>query len=179
MSQSSTDTVTVQYSTSDDTATSSDYTPAAAQTLTFAAGETEKTVSIATTDDSADEENESFQLVLSNPSQNAELACITTATGTIIDNDEQVLSDDATLSALDLEDAQQRASGPDPTVHIRNDGLHRVRGQQRQTPSQITPTKNHTGASRSRLPGRTAPAHSGHGQPSDLDGGSQPDHSRR
>ena len=102
MSQTATDTVTVQYSTSDGTATSSDYTPASAQTITFAAGETEKTVSIATTNDSDEEEDESFQLVLSSPSTNAELASISTATGTIRDNDEQILSDDATLSALSL-----------------------------------------------------------------------------
>ena len=105
MSQSATESVTVQYTTSDGTATSSDYTPVSGQTLTFAAGETEKTVSIATTDDSVIEQDESFHLALSNPSQNAELASFSTASGTIIDNDQPALSDDATLSALALADA--------------------------------------------------------------------------
>ena len=105
MNKVTTDSVTVQYGTSDGTATGADYTPATGQTLTFALGETEKTITIVTTDDSDEEGDENFQLVLSNPSVNAELSYSSTATGTIIDNDQPALSDDATLSALDLEDA--------------------------------------------------------------------------
>ncbi len=78
--------VTVEYGTSDGTAESgTDYT-AASGTLAFAAGETSKTVSVATADDSADEEDETFTLTLSNPAD-ATLGNAT-ATGTIVDDDE-------------------------------------------------------------------------------------------
>ncbi len=77
--------VTVEYATSDGTATAgSDYT-AESGTLTFAANETSKTVSVATTDDSVDEDDETFTLTLSSPA-NATLGDAT-ATGTINDDD--------------------------------------------------------------------------------------------
>ena len=61
-------TVTVGYATSDGTATAgSDYT-AASGTLTFAAGETEKTVSVPVLDDAHDEGSETLTLTLSNAS---------------------------------------------------------------------------------------------------------------
>ena len=78
--------VTVEYATADGTAESGTDYAGASGTLTFAAGETEKTVSVATTDDSADEEDETFALTLSNPA-GATLADAT-ATGTIVDNDD-------------------------------------------------------------------------------------------
>ena len=76
-----TEEVTVDYATSDGTATAgTDYTPTSG-TLTFAAGETEKTVRVATTTDEADEDSETLTLTLSNPD------CATladaTATGTV------------------------------------------------------------------------------------------------
>ena len=59
--------VSVDYATADGTATAGvDYT-AASGTLTFAAGETEKTVSVALLDDAIDEGKETFTLELSNP----------------------------------------------------------------------------------------------------------------
>ena len=77
--------VTVEYATSDGTAAAgSDFT-AESGTLTFAANETSKTVSVATTDDSVEEEDETFTLTLSSPA-NATLGDAT-ATGTINDND--------------------------------------------------------------------------------------------
>ena len=80
--------VTVEYATSDGTAAAgSDYT-AESGTLTFAANETSKTVSVATTDDSVDEDDETFTLTLSSPA-NATLGDAT-ATGTINDNDESL-----------------------------------------------------------------------------------------
>ena len=86
LSEASSQQVTVEYATSDGTAAAgSDYT-AATGTLTFAANETSKTVSVATTDDSADEEDETFTLTLSGPA-NATLGDAT-ATGTIVDDDE-------------------------------------------------------------------------------------------
>ena len=78
--------VTVEYATSGGTATSGTDFTAQSGTLTFAANETSKTVSVATTDDSADEENETFTLTLSSPA-NATLGDAT-ATGTINDNDD-------------------------------------------------------------------------------------------
>ena len=54
--------------------------------LTFAANETSKTVSVPTTDDSADEEDETFTLTLSSPA-NATLGGAA-ATGTIEDDDD-------------------------------------------------------------------------------------------
>ena len=78
-------TVTVDYATWDGTAVAgSDYT-ATSGTLTFAAGETDKTVSVPVLDDAHDEGSETLTLVLSNPS-GAYLAD-GTATGTIINTD--------------------------------------------------------------------------------------------
>ena len=78
--------VTVQYATSGGTATSGTDFTAESGTLTFGANETSKTVSVATTDDSVDEEDETFTLTLSSPA-NATLGDAT-ATGTINDNDD-------------------------------------------------------------------------------------------
>ena len=80
--------VTVQYATSGGTATSGTDFTAESGTLTFAANETSKTVSVATTDDSVDEDDETFTLTLSSPA-NATLGDAT-ATGTINDNDESL-----------------------------------------------------------------------------------------
>ena len=95
--------VTVEYSTADDSATTadSDYTAVSAATLTFAANETEKTVTIATTTDSTDEDDESFNVVLSSPSENAQLGYVTSASGLIINND-QTTQTDGTLSSITL-----------------------------------------------------------------------------
>ena len=78
-------TVTVDYQTADGTATAgSDYT-AASGTLTFAAGERTKTISVTLLDDTHDEGEETFTLTLSNASG----AVITDgeATGTIENHD--------------------------------------------------------------------------------------------
>ena len=95
--------VTVEYSTADDTATTadSDYTAVSAATLTFAANETEKTVTITTGDDSTDEDDESLNVVLSSPSDNAQLGYVTSASGLIINND-QTTQTDGTLSSITL-----------------------------------------------------------------------------
>ncbi len=85
LSPASTDQVTVAYATSGGSATSGTDFTAASGTLTFAANETFKTVSVATTDDTTDEENETFTLTLSSPT-NATLGTAT-ATGTINDDD--------------------------------------------------------------------------------------------
>ena len=77
--------VTVDYASADGTATAgADYT-ASAGTLTFAVGETQKTVSVSVLDDAHDEGEETLRLVLSNPSgawfEDKE------ATGTIVNTD--------------------------------------------------------------------------------------------
>ena len=77
--------ITVDYATSDGTATAgSDYT-ATSGTLTFAAGETAKTVSVPVLDDDLDEGSETLTLTLSNAS-GATIADAT-ATGTITNSD--------------------------------------------------------------------------------------------
>ena len=77
--------VTVNYATSSGTATSGTDFTATNGTLTFAPNETSKTVSVSTADDASDEENETFTLTLSSPT-NAALGD-DTATGRIRDND--------------------------------------------------------------------------------------------
>nr|WP_290668597.1 Calx-beta domain-containing protein [Ardenticatena sp.] len=80
-------TVSVQYSTSDGTATAgSDYT-AASGTLTFADGETSKTFTLATTQDTVDEPDETLVLRLQNPGGGATLGSPNQAVVTIVDDD--------------------------------------------------------------------------------------------
>jgi hypothetical protein len=80
--------VSVDYSTSDGTATAgSDYT-ATSGTLTFAPGELTKFISIPITDDNLFENgNETFNLTLSNPTNSAVLLTPSTATVSIFDNE--------------------------------------------------------------------------------------------
>ncbi|WP_294771918.1 retention module-containing protein, partial [uncultured Rhodoferax sp.] len=76
--------VTVDFATANGTATAgSDYT-ATSGTLSFAAGETTKTITVSITNDTAYEISENFTVSISNPS-NATLGT-TTATGTIVDD---------------------------------------------------------------------------------------------
>ncbi len=77
--QSSNSSITVDYSTANGTATAgSDYTTTSGQ-LTFAPGETAKTIAIPITDDGSTEQVESFTLGLSNPT----LATIADGSGTV------------------------------------------------------------------------------------------------
>ena len=82
--------VTVAYATSGGSATSGTDFSETSGTLTFAANETSKSVSVATTEDSDDEADETFTLTLSSPT-NATLGDAT-ATGTINDDDEAALT---------------------------------------------------------------------------------------
>ena len=120
LSGESADVVTVQYSTSDGTATGDisaadgqDYTPASGRTLTFDTGETTKTVRIPTGDDTVEEDHETFTLTLSSPSGNAELGTDSSATGTILNDDRAELSD-ATIRELTLTDVRGGAIVPTP-----------------------------------------------------------------
>ncbi len=90
--------VSVHFATANGTATEgSDYTDAS-QTVSFANGETSKTVSIPITDDSLIEGNETVQLSLSGPSTGTTLGSPSTATLTIVDNDRAFAFSSATYS---------------------------------------------------------------------------------
>ena len=85
MSVSSTLPVTVDYATTDGTATAGEDYTAADGSLTFMPGDTERTISVLLQEDTIYEGDETFVLTLSNP-ENAGLADAA-ATGTIADND--------------------------------------------------------------------------------------------
>ena len=78
-------TVTVDYATADGSATAGEDYTAASGTLSFAAGETEKTVAVALLDDAKDEGEETFALNLSNAS--GAYIADGSATGTIVNSD--------------------------------------------------------------------------------------------
>ncbi|MEP1079566.1 Ig-like domain-containing protein [Leptolyngbya sp. PL-A3] len=84
LSRASTETVTVNYADTPGTATSDDYVSNFGQ-VTFAPGETTKTIGFYTYDDTEDESAETFTVTLTSPT-NAVIGTAT-ATGTIIDND--------------------------------------------------------------------------------------------
>ena len=87
MSRASASTVTVDYLTNDGTATAgADYT-ATSGTLSFAPGETAKTVSVPVLDDAHEDDGETFQLILSNASGGNAYIADATATGTIENSD--------------------------------------------------------------------------------------------
>ena len=86
LDRTATDTVTVDWETSDGTATAgTDYT-AGNGSLTFSSGDSSKTVSVTVAGDNVDEPNETFTVTLSNASSGATIGD-GTATGTITDND--------------------------------------------------------------------------------------------
>ena len=105
--------VTVDWATSAETgataATSGTDFTAASDTLTFMPGETTATFTVATEQDTVDEDNETFMVTLSNPSD-AMLATDPTATGTIDDDD-----DPATLG---FEDDAEASEGDDVTFTL-------------------------------------------------------------
>ena len=87
LSPSSLQTVTVDYATSDGTASAgSDYT-AASGTLTFSPGQTDKTITLTITDDDVDEADETITVTLTNPSNATLQAGADEGTGTIRDDD--------------------------------------------------------------------------------------------
>ena len=86
LSRAAADEVTVDYATEDATATAGDDYTAVSGTLTFSAGQTTKTVSVALVNDAAEEPAETFDLKLSSPSSGAVLGD-DTATALILDDD--------------------------------------------------------------------------------------------
>ena len=87
LSRGASETVTVDYATSDGTATAGEDYTSTSGTLTFAAGETSKTVQVPVLDDSIDEGEETFTLTLSNASGGNTWLNDSTATGTIENDD--------------------------------------------------------------------------------------------
>ena len=77
--------VTVDYATSDGSATAGEDYNAAEGSLSFMPGDIERTISVMLTEDTMYEGDETFALTLDNP-ENAGLASAA-ATGTIADND--------------------------------------------------------------------------------------------
>ncbi len=87
LTPASAQTVTVNFSTADGTATAGlDYTAVSNGTVTFNPGETSKSASVTILDDSLAEGNETFNLTLSSP-VNGVLTAASKATGTIQDNE--------------------------------------------------------------------------------------------
>ena len=93
--------VTVSY-TLDGTATAADdYTDGGSGTVTFAAGDTGQTISLATVDDSVDEADETVEVTLTDAGDAAyDLGTPSTATGTIQDNDLPAVTVAAEMSAV-------------------------------------------------------------------------------
>ena len=85
LESTSSGTVTVNYATADGTATAGEDYTATSGTLTFAPGETEKTVSVAIIDDEVEDSGETFRLILSDPAGGS--LADAEATGTIFNTD--------------------------------------------------------------------------------------------
>jgi hypothetical protein len=100
LSPSSSQTVTVNYATADNTATAgSDYSSASG-TLSFSPGATSRTVSVTVLGDTLDEVNETFFVNLSNASANADIGTAQ-GTGTINDNDNAPVLNIGNVSATE------------------------------------------------------------------------------
>ena len=113
LSATSSQQVTVDYATSDGTATAGEDYTATSGTLTFQAGETTKTISVPITDDTEDDGGETFTLTLSNAS-GADLGDAE-ATGTIRDTKTAVdLSADFPESAF----TSKRHTGSDDRPQV-------------------------------------------------------------
>ena len=118
----------VSYDTRDGTAIAGeDYVAVAGGTLSFSAGQTSRTITVTVTNDTLDEDEEMFEVVLSNP-ENAELAASATATGTIEDNDNEPSLSISNVSAseadgkIDFTVRLNRASGKTITVDYETTG---------------------------------------------------------
>ncbi len=81
-------TVGVRWATADGTASAGSEYTAGSGTLSFADGETSKTLTVAILDDTAAEENKSFTVTLGNVTGGATLGDVATCTVTIVDDDD-------------------------------------------------------------------------------------------
>ena len=86
--------VTINYATADGTATAGSDYMAASDTLTFtpANWQTEQTVDVTITDDTVDDDDETFTFTLSNPGSGAVLSASRSLSTTIVDDDVPVLT---------------------------------------------------------------------------------------
>ena len=89
VSPANSQTVTVGYATADGTATGGPDYRTESGTLSFAPGETEKTISVTVNDDDEAEANETFSVILSAPSPNAELG--KAQAQAVIQNDDELV----------------------------------------------------------------------------------------
>lgn len=109
LKHASTEAVTVNYATADDTATAgSDYTAIPSTSLQFNPGEISKQVTVQVTGDSVDESNETFFVNLSNPA--SAVLGKGQGVGTILDDDDDVPPD-----ILISDVAQAEGTGGSPT----------------------------------------------------------------
>ena len=116
--------VTVSYETTDGTAMASeDYAAASSTTLTFTAGDTTKTVSVATTEDTRNEATEAFTVTLSAPANATLKSGATAATGTI--------NDDDPLTAAVTAKAQTVTEGQSAEFEVKITGGHEHGGRGR------------------------------------------------
>jgi urease beta subunit len=100
--------VTVEFATADGTASApSDYT-ANSGTVTFAAGETAKTVTVEVNGDTTVEPNETFNVNLANATGNATIAD-GQAVGTIVNDDQPVITQPSRISIGDVSTAEGNA----------------------------------------------------------------------
>jgi len=98
LSQAASDTVTVDYQTSNGTASDGEDYEAASGQVTFAPGEISKTISIRVLGDMLSEPNEQFYVTLSNP-VSATLASAV-GTGTILDDDTPAVPSDVAFAVV-------------------------------------------------------------------------------
>ena len=123
LSRAAAEAVSVDYATADGTATAGEDYTATSGTLTFAPGETAKTVTVAILDDAIDEGKETFVLNLSNPRGAYLRGMHREATGTIRNDDplqRMVLSRIGRTVAGHLTDAVSgRLEGLAPGAHAR------------------------------------------------------------
>ena len=122
--------VTVQYADArSGTATSgTDYTALTGGTLTFAAGDTGKTVTVSVTGDTTDEPNETVAVVLSSPTNATVSSTAGTGTGTITDDDDAPtvtlalsrasIAESGTTNSATVTASLDRASSAETTVTV-------------------------------------------------------------
>ena len=112
--------VSIDYATSDGTATAgSDYT-AKSGTLNFAAGILSQSFNVTLTDDAIDESDETFTIGLSNPGGGASLGATTTSTITLVD-DEVTASSPGSLAVVQMAYSVSE-SAPSVTVLVSRTG---------------------------------------------------------
>ena len=95
--------VTVDYETRDGTAQAGADYSAQSGTVTFAVGERTKTISIPILEDTPPEDDERFQVVLTNPSAGAVIGSLSTLDVTILEDDSGVEFSAATYAARETD----------------------------------------------------------------------------